>query len=105
MAQLQDAKRKMTSMATADWHAGAEGFHMPQGDDEQRTSKGYAFVEFNTPEVSTLSSIMAHAFLAHIACPARTLKRCKQMHRYKIEDFLYMLPEKWAVQPKLESLV
>ena len=44
-----------SSMASCYGHAGPEGFHMPQGDDEQRMSKGYAFVEFNTPEVSTLS--------------------------------------------------
>ena len=39
--------------------AGAEGFHMPQGDDEQKMSKGYAFVEFNTPEVSNGIGMMA----------------------------------------------
>ncbi len=27
---------------------------MPQSDDEQRMSKGYAFVEFNTSQVSNL---------------------------------------------------
>lgn len=41
------------SLSSCDGRAGAEGFHMPQGDDEQRMSKGYAFVELNTPEVGT----------------------------------------------------
>ena len=47
---------------------GADGFHMPKGDDEKQMTKGYAFVEFNTPEVRsmrcTLFGLALHVFHA-----------------------------------------
>ena len=78
-------------MTSADWHAGAEGFHMPQDDDEQRTSKGYAFVEFNTPEVSTLCPLILPSCIAS-ACRMliRALKRCKHKDRCKINCCLFV---------------
>ena len=49
---------------------GADGFHMPQGDDEKQMTKGYAFVEFNTPEVCSmlcnLSGLACHTVLTPI---------------------------------------
>ena len=51
-------------------NVGADGFHMPQGDDEKQMTKGYAFVEFNTPEVCSVllvpSSLASQAFLSPI---------------------------------------
>ena len=54
--KLAGVVRKVISQVGVSIRGGAEGFHMPQGNDEQKMSKGYAFVEFNTPEVSVSSS-------------------------------------------------
>ncbi len=57
--KLAGVVRKVISQVGVSIRGGAEGFHMPQGNDEQRMSRGYAFVEFNTPEVSVSSVITA----------------------------------------------
>ena len=49
--KLAGVVRKVISQVGVSIRGGAEGFHMPQGNDEQKMSKGYAFVESNTPEV------------------------------------------------------
>ena len=48
--------------------AGADGFHMPKGDDEKQMTKGYAFVEFNTPEVRSMRCTLCGVAL-HVCFP------------------------------------
>ncbi|CAK0783331.1 hypothetical protein CVIRNUC_006530 [Coccomyxa viridis] len=48
--KLAGVVRKIISQVGVSIRGGADGFHMPKGDDEKQMTKGYAFVEFNTPE-------------------------------------------------------
>ena len=69
--KLAGVVRKVINQVGVSIRGGAEGFHMPQGNDEQKMSKGYAFVEFNTPEVSVSSSMTETPASALLNCSHR----------------------------------